>query len=140
MASVTVTQAAKLANTSRKTIYAHINKGKLSSRLDKNNARQIDTAELVRVYNVTLEGNSRVTGKVTPEVTQGDVTGNTINLTPEQLQEIIKNAVAEAIKEVMPLLLEHKEVQNIRTAKKVHVEPSAPLTNYLDDISFITNK
>jgi hypothetical protein len=150
MARVTITEAAKLASTSRKTIYAHIKKGKLTSSLDKDGVRKIDTSELVRVYDVTLPSNSKVTPKVTDKVTSGNVTGNTINLTSEQLELIIEKAVEKALLKVVPVLLEHKEPvrntdtdTNIRTKKStpVDTEPKKPAINdYLDDMSFIGKK
>ena len=135
MALVTISEASRLTGKARKTIYAHIQSGKVSSRLGKDKVRKIDTSELVRVYDLKAVGNNNVTGDVTPNVTTGNVTGNTINLTPEQLSIIIKNAVAEAIKEVMPLLLENKPVENIRTMKTATPKNTPPsLNNYLDDI------
>lgn len=144
MASVTVTEAAKLANTSRKTIYAHIKRGKLTSRLDKDKVRKIDTSELVRVYDIKVKGNTRVTPEVTPKVTEGDVTGNTqgntINLTPKQLQDIIKGAVAEALKEVMPILIEYKKEaksnQDVKPTSSHVIEPEKRTGGYLDDLTF----
>ena len=59
MASVTVTQAAKLTGVTRKTLYAHINKGKLS----KAAGGLIDTSELLRVYGAFVD---RVTPKLSP--------------------------------------------------------------------------
>ena len=136
MASVTITEASKLAKVSRKTIYAHIKKGKVTSRLDKNGARKIDTSELMRVYEVTLPSNSKVTPRVTSEVTQGDVTGNTITLTPEQLQNIIKTAVAEALKEVVPLLLENKKevATSGKSSTKAKVKNKVIVNEYADKL------
>ena len=50
MALVTKSEASSLTGKSIKTIYRHIDTGKLSSTLDENNKKQVDTAELVRVY------------------------------------------------------------------------------------------
>ncbi len=50
MALVTISEASSLTGKSIKTIYRHIDTGKLSSTLDENNKKQVDTAELVRVY------------------------------------------------------------------------------------------
>ena len=49
MALVTISEASSLTGKSIKTIYRHIDTGKLSSTLDENNKKQVDTAELVRV-------------------------------------------------------------------------------------------
>lgn len=148
MALVTISEASRLTGKARKTLYAHIKSGKVTSSLDKDNVRKIDTSELVRVYDITIKGNNKVTPEVTSEVTQGNVTGNTINLTHEELKEIIKSAVAEAIKEVVPLLLEHKqpdikERENIRTTKNGlrGYKPKSPtIDSYLDDMTFVSKK
>lgn len=50
MASHTVTEAAKLAGVTRRTIYRHITAGKLSATVTKDGHTQIDTSELLRVY------------------------------------------------------------------------------------------
>ena len=50
MALVTISEASSLTGKGIKTIYRHIDTGKLSSTLDENNKKQVDTAELVRVY------------------------------------------------------------------------------------------
>ena len=145
MALVTISEASRLTGKARKTLYTHIKKGKVSSRLDKDGVRKIDTSELARIYDLKVKGNNKVTPQVTSEVTTGNVTGNTITLTPEQLQVIIKNAVAEAIKEVVPVLLEYKPETNIRTTDtgtpKTKTKSSAP-ADYLgmDSMSFVNKK
>jgi len=147
VALVTISEASRLTGKARKTLYAHIKSGKVSSRLGKDKVRRIDTSELARVYDLSLKGNSKVTTGVTSEVTTGNVTSNTITLTPEQLQVIIKNAVAEAIKEVVPLLLENKQAEQVTPS----VEVTTPVTkvtttvttgsDYLDDIpTFLSKK
>lgn len=145
MALVTISEASRLTGKARKTLYAHIKSGKVSSRLGKDKVRKIDTSELARVYDLSLKGNSKVTTGVTSEVTTGNVTGNTITLTPEQLQVIIKNAVAEAIKEVVPLLLENKQAGQVTkkvTAPVTEVTPTVTTgSSYLDDIpTFLSKK
>ncbi len=65
MALVTISEASSLTGKSIKTIYRHIDTGKLSSTLDENNRKQVDTAELIRVY-----GEIKVAG--TPPLTKND--------------------------------------------------------------------
>lgn len=140
MALVTISEASRLTGKARKTLYAHIKSGKVSSRLDKDKVRKIDTSELVRVYDLKPVGNSKVTPDVTPQVTTSNVTGNTITLTPEQLHAIVKNAVAEAIKEVVPLLLENKKTikpAKQETKKAATPKATTPLNDYTDNMSFI---
>jgi hypothetical protein len=99
VASVTVTQAAKLTGVTRKTLYAHINKGKLS----KAAGGLIDTSELLRVYGAFVE-------EVTPRVSPKETPSNTmVTLSQEQLETIIKQAVKSALLEAIPLLIEHKK-------------------------------
>ena len=59
-----VRQAADMAGISRKTMYAHISKGKVSAVSDNEGNKVIDHAELLRVYGKQLE-----TPKVTPSET-----------------------------------------------------------------------
>lgn len=140
MALVTISEASRLTGKARKTLYAHIKSGKITAKLDKDSVRKIDTSELVRCYDLKIKGNNKVTTDVTPQVTPGNVTSNTITLTPEQLHTIVKNAVAEAIKEVVPLLLENKNtIKPTKREIKKAVTPKAttPLNDYTDDLSFI---
>lgn len=50
MAVHTVTEAAKLAGVTRRTIYRYIKQGKLSTVVTGSNATQIETSELLRVF------------------------------------------------------------------------------------------
>ncbi|HDL7020330.1 TPA: helix-turn-helix domain-containing protein [Yersinia enterocolitica] len=50
MASHTVTEAAKLAGVTRRTIYRHVKAGKLSASVTGGDSTLIETSELLRVY------------------------------------------------------------------------------------------
>jgi len=50
MAIVSISEAARLVQKSRTTLYRYIKEGKLSTCTDKNNAEGIDTSELIRVF------------------------------------------------------------------------------------------
>ena len=52
MASHSVTEAAKLAGVTRRTIYRHIKAGKLSASVTDGDNTVIETSELLRVYGV----------------------------------------------------------------------------------------
>ena len=110
MATIGVTEAAKMVGLSRKTLYKHISKGKLS----RVAGGLIDTSELLRVYGAFVSG---VTPDKTKKVTQGDkvktLGDRTISMTTDELQMIIKEAVKAALLEAMPLLLENKEVKQV---------------------------
>jgi len=152
MASVTISEASKLTGKARKTIYAHIKNGKVTSRVGKDKVRRIDTQELVRVYDFKIEGNTKVTPNVTPEVTTGNTEGNTINITSEQLELIVQTAVEKALLKVMPLLIEDKTIgansdyMNGRTYTKNkddYKQPKRDLTSssgYMDNMSFLDKR
>jgi len=110
VATIGVTEAAKMVGLSRKTLYKHISKGKLSRAA----GGLIDTSELLRVYGAFVSG---VTPDKTKKVTQGDkvktLGDRTISMTTDELQMIIKEAVKAALLEAMPLLLENKEVKQV---------------------------
>ncbi|MDB4281828.1 helix-turn-helix domain-containing protein [Paraglaciecola sp.] len=110
MATIGVTEAAKMVGLSRKTLYKHISKGKLSRAA----GGLIDTSELLRVYGAFVSGVTPVTEK---KVTQGDkvkaLGDRTISMTADELEAIIKGAVKAALLEAMPLLLESKEAKPV---------------------------
>jgi len=124
MAIHNVTDSALLVKKSRKTIQRYIANGKLTVTRDPLGHPQIDTTELIRVFGalsqVSQKKVSRKSQNVTSDLSQQN---NTITLTTDQLTMIIKNAVAEAIKEVVPLLIEHKQPAPIPEP----ITPAAPV-------------
>ena len=54
MSIVTINEAANLVGKSIKTIYRHIESGKLSCVIDDNGRKMVDISELVRVYGLDL--------------------------------------------------------------------------------------
>jgi len=65
MSFVSVNEASKLINKSVKTIYRHIDNGKLSCSLDENGNKIIDTSELIRVYgNISIPSENVNIGKM----------------------------------------------------------------------------
>ena len=77
MALVTITEASKLTGKARKTLYAHLKQGKLSSRLQNDGTKQIDTSELIRVYGELKPVVTEVTPPDVPEGTPSNVTKST---------------------------------------------------------------
>ncbi|WP_375291256.1 helix-turn-helix domain-containing protein [Lelliottia sp. RWM.1] len=60
MASHSVTEAAKLAGVTRRTIYRHIKAGKLSASVTSSDNTVIETSELLRVYGVLSQPEPEV--------------------------------------------------------------------------------
>ena len=60
MPNVNLTQAAKLAGISRVTLHAHIKSGKLSTVIGDDGAKQIDPAEIMRVYGTLAHSKGNV--------------------------------------------------------------------------------
>lgn len=89
MATVTISQAAKMAGISRTQLYrGFINKGKISV-IRENDKVSIDVSELIRVFpNATIETNENVT----------DVTIGNLQKTQEQSEvvTILKQQLAKA--------------------------------------------
>lgn len=54
----TISEAARLAGKSRRTIYAHISSGKLSAKRNPEGKQVIDTSELMRVYGALHDSHS----------------------------------------------------------------------------------
>lgn len=112
MAKVSVAEAAKLTGKSVKTIYRHIDTGKLSSSQDDNGSKSIDISELQRVYDNVKVFNENVTNS------QMSGSENQIDTQMRQLlqqeNEMLKKLLDEkenhisSLKQAM-LLLEHKK-------------------------------
>lgn len=94
-----LTQAAKAAGITRRTLYNHINQGKVTASRDGKNNPVIDVSELIRVY-----GNVSLPVKKIPTVSQRKNTQE--NFTPEPL-EAVRRELAE-LKSSVTLLLEDK--------------------------------
>lgn len=112
MAKVSVAEAAQLTGKSVKTIYRHIDTGKLSSSQDDNGSKSIDISELQRVYDNVKIFNENVTSS------QMSGYENQIDTQMRQLlqqeNEMLKKLLDEkenhisSLKQAM-LLLEHKK-------------------------------
>ena len=110
MAIHNVTDSALLVNKSRKTIQRYIANRKLTVTRDQLGNPQIDTTELIRVFGALSQVSQKKIIKKSQDVARDkSQQDNTITLTTDQLSLLIKNAVADAIKEVIPLLIEYKQ-------------------------------
>lgn len=137
MAQHNVSDSALLVKKSRKTIQRYIANGRLTVTRSESGKTQIDTAELIRVFGklsqVSQKKISEKSHNVAPQMSHQN---DTITLTPEQLQNIIKTAVAEALKEVVPLLLENKKevATSGKSATKAKVKKKVIVNEYADKL------
>lgn len=111
MAKVSVSEAAKLTGKSVKTIYRHIDTGKLSSSQNDNGSKSIDVSELHRVYgHLRLKNEKDIDSKMSEVETQND---SQIRQLLQQENDMLKKLLDEkenhiaSLKQAM-LLLEHK--------------------------------
>lgn len=77
MAQMTVRQAAEQVGVSRQTMFRKIKDGSISATVDNQGQKQIDSAELLRVFGaLQIPGATPATGSDRPRLTQGTgVTG-----------------------------------------------------------------
>lgn len=94
-----LTQAARAAGITRRTLYNHINQGKVTASRDEKNSPVIDVSELIRAY-----GNVNLPVKKVPAVSHRENTHK--NYTPDAL-ETVRNELAE-LKQAVTLMLEDK--------------------------------
>lgn len=94
-----MTQAAKAAGVTRRTLYNHINQGKVTASRDDKNNPVIDVSELIRAY-----GNVKLPEKEIPSVSHRENTHK--NFPNEQLQ--IMHKELEDLKKAVTLMLEDK--------------------------------
>ena len=112
MAKVSVAEAARLTGKSVKTIYRHIDIGKLSSSQNDNGSKSIDISELQRVYgNIKIKNENIINSQMSDLENQND---NQMRQLLQQENEMLKKLLDEkenhisSLKQAM-LLLEHKE-------------------------------
>lgn len=126
MAIHNITDSALLVKKSRRTIQRYIANGKLTMVRDTLGKPQIDTTELIRVFGSLSKVSQKIIAKKSQNVV-GKLSkkNNTINLTPDELEDIITRAVEKALSKAIPLLIEHKNTAPIpepiiATAPVVH--------------------
>lgn len=98
-----LTQAAKAAGVTRRTLYNHINQGKVTASRDEKNNPAVDVSELIRAY-----GNVKLPEKEIPTVSQRKNTHK--NFPHDQLQAMHKEL--EDLKQVVTLMLEDKTARD----------------------------
>ena len=121
MALLSVSEAAKLVGKSVKTIYRHIDTGKLSFTRNDNGAKSIDTSELVRAYGELKLSNENV---IDSHLTQRENPNDNemtrlLKQENDLLKEILKEKEAhiDSLKQAM-LLLEHKKEESSPSKKR----------------------
>lgn len=99
MSQVTISEAAKLVGRDRKTLYKDIKAGRLSATLSATDVRQVDTAELIRVYGelgdtgdsrATVANPQEATAKATEATTELRVKLAAAEAELEQMRERLK--------------------------------------------------
>lgn len=115
MAKVSVAEAANLTGKSAKTIYRHIETGKLSSSQNDNGSKSIDISELQRVYgDIKINNENVIVSQMSETENQNDIQMRQLL---QQENEMLKKLLDEkenhitSLKQAM-LLLEHKEQKN----------------------------
>lgn len=94
-----LTQAAKAAGVTRRTLYNHINQGKVTASRDEKNNPVIDVSELIRVY-----GNVNLPVKKIPTISQRENIQK--NFTPDAL-ETVRAELAD-LRQAVTLMLDDK--------------------------------
>ena len=94
-----LTQAAKAAGVTRRTLYNHINQGKVTASRDEKNSPVIDVSELIRAY-----GNVNLPVKKIPTASQRKNTHE--NFTPDALETVL--AELADLRQAVTLMLDDK--------------------------------
>ena len=114
MAIHNITDSALLVKKSRRTIQRYIASGKLTMVSDSLGKPQIDTTELIRVFGALSKvSQNKITKKSQNVAAKLSRKNNTINLTPNELEDIISRAVEKALSKAIPLLIENKKTAPI---------------------------
>lgn len=119
MAKVSVAEAARLTGKSAKTIYRHIDTGKVSSSQNDNGSKSIDISELQRVYgSIKIKNENVIDSQLTElENKNNDQLTQFLQQENEMLKKLLdeKEDHISSLKQAMTLL-EHKG----QTDEKAH--------------------
>jgi len=114
MTSHNITDSALLVKKSRRTIQRYIASGKLTMVSDTLGKPKIDTTELIRVFGALSKVSQKKIAKKSQNVAAKlSKKNSTINLTHDELEDIITRAVEKALSKAIPLLIEHKKIAPI---------------------------
>lgn len=125
-----LTQAAEAVGVTRKTLYKHLNDGKLSATRDSTGKRSVDVSELIRVYGKVklpespVNAGKQVSSKraEASEETMQALQGMRIEL--EKLRDLVQ-AQAEAQTQTQQLLLEDSKRREEREAEFTRLQTEA---------------
>ena len=124
MAIHNITDSALLVKKSRRTIQRYIANGKLIMVSDALGKPQIDTTELIRVFGTLSKVSlKKITKKSQNVAVKLSKKNNTINLTHDELENIITRAVEKALSKAIPLLIEYNKTALIAET----ITPTAPV-------------
>ena len=130
MAIHNITDSALLVKKSRRTIQRYIASGKLTMVIDTLGKPQIDTTELIRVFGAISKVSQKKIAKKSQNVAvKLSRKNNTINLTPNELEDIITRAVEKALSKAIALLLEHNKTAPKQELIPQPFTPTAPVTH-----------
>lgn len=85
MAQVSISEAARLAGKSRKTLHTYISNGKLTKVTDAQGKPKIDTSELIRVFGELAGPKETVTSQCN---FSQDVTSNTVTINDTEIERL----------------------------------------------------
>lgn len=128
MSCHTVTESAKLADVSRRTIQRYIRSGKLSARIDEHGNPKVDTSELLRVFpNLSHPPEKILSQSVAPIVT------------PPNIEQLLQEIKQELLKEIQSLRDEVKELKRIEYKPETAPEQKQVITAKMDnpDLDYI---
>ena len=127
MAIHNITDSALLVKKSRRTIQRYIANGKLTMVSDPLGKPQIDTTELIRVFGALSKVSQKKLNKKSQNVAgKWSKKKASINLTPDELEDIITRAVEKALSKAIPLLIEQKKTAPI-AEPMTSITPTAPV-------------
>lgn len=109
MALHSVTEAAKMAGVTRRTIYRYLNSGKLSAAVTSGDSTQIETSELLRVFrNLSQSEDAKVST---------ESQGNEPQYVTRLLEEMSR--LREIVESQQTLLLEDKQSREKQNAERL---------------------
>lgn len=95
-----LTRAAEAAGITRRTLYNHINQGKVTASRDQKNNPVVEVSELIRVY-----GNISLPVKKIPTISQGE--NSQVNFSDRQMEALHKEM--KELRQAFTLMLEDKQ-------------------------------